>query len=259
MTVGSGGVEYENKVLNVLRPQIKNMPSFAIKESTAAFSASEPDLVLMYNNRQQINIEIKQDSKAQMGGGSYNYDMNKKEFFLTGKADIDPSLNDQIVKLLGSTISDDLDKLLKFVSERDARVIAEKVKGLPLKATKRMWELLVKERLLIPLNKSIPTSQSFIHDHYAKKSCYYIQIGGAGLFYLKNNPLGLPIPQLNTGMNIELRLGRGGSVFDRSVGENTASGNIRAQGRLIQFSSKSPYSLDKDGDFTKLFSNIKIK
>ena len=84
MTVGSGGVEYENKVLSVLKPQIKNMPAFTIKESTAAFSASEPDLVLMYNKQKQINIEIKQDSKAQMGGGSYNYDMSLRKFFLTG-------------------------------------------------------------------------------------------------------------------------------------------------------------------------------
>ena len=90
-----------------------------------------------------------------------------------------------------------------------------------------------------------------------EKKCYYIQIGGAGLFYLKSNPLNLPIPQLTIPMAIELRLGRAGSKPDKQLGVDVASGNIRAQGRLDSKSKiKSPYSLDKSGDFLKLFGNV---
>ena len=70
MTVGAGGVAYENKVLSALKPQIKLLPNIEIKQgtSTAAFAANEPDLQLVIFGT-PVNIEIKQDSKAQMGEG----------------------------------------------------------------------------------------------------------------------------------------------------------------------------------------------
>ena len=72
MSVGTGGVEYESKVMSIISQQIQNT-NLKIKESgTAAFSAAEPDLVLIRKaNNARINIEIKQDRDAQMGGGSY--------------------------------------------------------------------------------------------------------------------------------------------------------------------------------------------
>lgn len=257
MTVGAGGVEYENKVLRTIKPQIQKIKGLKLKEgsSTAAFAATEPDLVLFMDGV-QINIEIKQDSKAQMGGGSYNYDMKSKKFNLSAKTVIDPSIDKKLKEVL-SEKSKDLDKLLNHVKKNDAKLLTENVKGLPLKATKSMWEELTGEGFLVPLNAKMQVPYSFLHDHYAKKNCYYIQIGGAGLFYLKSNPLNLPVPQLKLPMAIELRLGRAGSKPDKTLGVDVASGNIRAQGRLDSKSKvTSPYSLDKSGDFLKLFGNI---
>lgn len=257
MSVGSGGVEYENKVLRAIKPQITKIKGLKLKEgaSTAAFAATEPDLVLLFN-KYQINIEIKQDNKAQMGGGSYNYDMKIKKFSLSAKTVIDPAIDEKLKEVL-ETKSKDLDKLLNHVKKNDAKLLVEGVKGLPLKATKTMWEKLTSEKFLVPLNAKMQVPYAFLHDHYAKKKCYYIQIGGAGLFYLKKNPLNLPIPQLKLPMAIELRLGRAGSKMDKTLGTETASGNIRAQGRLDSKTKiSSPYSLDKPGDFLKLFGNV---
>ena len=260
MSVGSGGVEYENEVLRAIKPQIKKIKGLKLKEgaSTAAFAATEPDLVLLMDGY-QINIEIKQDNKAQMGGGSYNYDMKTKKFNLSAKTVIDPAIDSKLKEVL-STKQKDLDKLLSYVKKNDAKLLTEGVKGLPLKATKTMWEELTEERFLVPLNAKMQVPHTFLHDHYNKKKCYYIQIGGAGLFYLKKNPLNLPIPQLKIPMAIELRLGRAGSKMDKTLGVDVASGNVRAQGRLDSKTKiKSPYSLDNPGDFLKLFGNVTTK
>jgi hypothetical protein len=260
MSVGSGGVEYENEVLRTIKPQIKKMKSIKLKEgsSTAAFAATEPDLVLLMDGY-QINIEIKQDNKAQMGGGSYNYDIKTKKYSLSAKTVIDPAIDAKLKEVL-SDKQKDLDKLLNYVKKNDAKLLTEGVKGLPLKATKTMWEELTREKFLVPLNAKMQVPYAFLHDHYSKKKCYYIQIGGAGLFYLKKNPLNLPIPQLKIAMAIELRLGRAGSKLDKTLGVDVASGNIRAQGRLDSKTKiQSPYSLDKPGDFLKLFGNVSTK
>jgi hypothetical protein len=260
MSVGSGGVEYENEVLRTIKPQIKKMKNIKLKEgaSTAAFAATEPDLVLLMDGY-QINIEIKQDNKAQMGGGSYNYDIKTKKYSLSAKTVIDPAIDAKLKEVL-SDKQKDLDKLLNYVKKNDAKLLTEGVKGLPLKATKTMWEELTREKFLVPLNAKMQVPYAFLHDHYNKKKCYYIQIGGAGLFYLKKNPLNLPIPQLKIAMAIELRLGRAGSKMDKTLGVDVASGNIRAQGRLDSKTKiQSPYSLDKPGDFLKLFGNVSAK
>jgi hypothetical protein len=257
MSVGAGGVEYENKVLRTIKPQIPKIKGLKLKEgsSTAAYAATEPDLVLLLNGI-QINIEIKQDSKAQMGGGSYNYDMKTKKFKLSAKTVIDPAIDVKLQETL-ETKTKDLNKLLNYVKQNDAKLLSENVKGLPLTAAKNMWEELTSEKFLVPLNAKETVPYSFLHDHYAKKNCYYIQIGGSGLFYLKSNPLNLPIPQLKIPMAIELRLGRAGSKLNKTLKIDVASGNMRAQGRLdSKTKMTSPYSLDKAGDFLKLFGNI---
>jgi hypothetical protein len=259
MTVGTGGVDYENEVLRAIKPQIIKIKGLKLKpgSSTAAFAATEPDLVLIMNQI-KINIEIKQDSKAQMGGGSYNYDMKTKKFSLSAKTIIDSTIDTKLKETLG-TKTHALDKLLNHVKQNDVKLLAEGVKGLPLTASKDMWEELTSKRFLVPINAKEIVPYKFLHDHYAKKNCYYIQIGGSGFFYLKSNPLNLPIPQLEIPMAIELRLGRAGSKLNKNLGIQVASGNIRAQGRLDNKTKLvSPYSLDKPGHFLKLFGTISI-
>lgn len=255
MTIGSGGVEYENQVLREIKGQIKKTKGIYIREgaSTAAFSAHEPDLVLMMKGK-PLNIEIKQDSKAQMGGTSYNYDMKSKNFKLAGKP-IDSTLDKEFQEILSGKTKE-LNALLNYVKKNDNPELAKNVKGLTLSASKGMWERLTKEGYLVPLNTKIETPIDFLYDHYAKKNCYYIQIGGSGLYYLKKNPLKLPIPQLKMTFNIEIRLGRGGARRSSSLKLDVASGNLRVQGRLGGKLQPSPYSLDKKGDFTKLFGSL---
>lgn len=254
MAAGSGGLEYENRVLSAIKANISKTP-YKIKPSTAGFSAHEVDLILLYNSH-QIAIEIKQDKNAQMGGGSYNYDMKTGKFTMSGKTVMDPAIANKIVEALNDKQAA-LDKALEYAKKHSPVSLAQNINGLPLKTTKDVWEDMTKNRLLVPLNAKIDVPTTFLYDHYKKKGCYYIQIGGAGLYYLHSNPLNLPVPQLKANMQIELRLARAGSTLDGKLKVKVASGNIRAQGRLNgKTVTASPYTLDRAGDFMTVFGNV---
>lgn len=254
MAVGSGGLDYENKVLAAIKSKIGSTP-YKIKPSTAGFSAAEVDLILLYGS-DQIPVEIKMDKKAQMGGGSYNFDIKTGKFSMSGKTVMDPGIASKIIEVLEDKKSD-LIKLLDYAKKESPVSLSQNINGLPLKTTKAVWEAMTKNRLLVPLNAKIEVPTSFLYDHYKKKGCYYIQIGGAGLYYLHSNPLNLPVPQLKATMQIELRLARAGSTLDSKLKVNVASGNIRAQGRLNGKSVvSSPYSLDNANDFLEVFGNV---
>ena len=81
---------------------------------------------------------------------------------------------------------------------------------------KSSWEEAKVNGLLKQMNAKISRDTSFIADHYKSKGIYYIQIGGAGLFYLSENPANLPIPKLEGCIDIELRAGRSGSKKNAS-------------------------------------------
>ena len=254
MAAGSGGLEYEKQVLRAINSQLGSTP-YKIKPSTAGFSAHEVDLILLYG-KHQIAIEIKMSKADQMGGGSYNYNMSTGKFSLSSKTVIDPSINETILEALESK-KNDINKALKYAKSESPTTLAQNITGLPLRTTKDVWESMTKNRYLVPLNAKIDVPTSFIYNHYKKKGCYYIQIGGSGLYYLHSNPLKLPIPQLKVTMQIELRLARAGSTMDSKLKVKVASGNIRAQGRLNGKSlTASPYDLQKPDHFLKVFGNV---
>lgn len=258
MSVGKEGLEYEQKVLSVVVEQIHNT-NLKLKPatSTAGFSAHEPDLVLISKaNNKPINIEIKKDKEAQMGGGSFNYDFNSGKFFPAEGTEIDPEIQSKIIDVL-QTKKKSINDLLDYAKNKNPIMLAEKTNGFPLNATKKVWEELTTQRFLVPLNGKVAVDTAFLYKHYRKKNCYYIQIGGSGLYYLDSNPLNLPIPQLRINMNVELRLGRGGSRMNVKLQEQVASGNMRAQGRLNgKMLVASPMSLDIPGHFEKLFGTV---
>ena len=252
MTVGSGGVDYEKKVLDSVKSKLKEMPNIKIKAgiSTAAFS-HEPDLQLLLFGY-PVNIEIKENNKAQMGGGSFDYNQSRQQWYSSRDTHIDPIIEKELKNLLKKKNSD-VDKLLNFVRNNEMPILAKDINGFPLKITNDFWNVIKNRGLLIPLNMKVDSPVSFLYDHYDQKKCYYIQMGdGAGFFYLKRNPLNLPIPRLNTRFNIEMRLARSGSKYVSFIKKTIVSSNIRAQGRLSG-GSHSPYSIDKPDHFEQLF------
>jgi hypothetical protein len=60
-------------------------------------------------------------------------------------------------------------------------------------------------------DKAVRVTAAAIHELYARKGIYYIQIGGLGLFHLQSDPANLGVPQLSQEVNFEIRPGKSGS------------------------------------------------
>jgi hypothetical protein len=173
-------------------------------------------------------VEVKKDDGAQMGGTSARY--IDGEFAMAGDA-VDSDTQEMIIAAL--------DSRREAIESFLGRVGAEQF---PLSCPKNVWTEAKTEGLLKPINAKIRKHTDFIVDHYNKKGINYIQIGGAGLFYLGENPANLPIPKLEGEIDIELRAGRSGSKVN-AQGVAMVGGGLRAQGRL-KFKGSSPYTLD---------------
>lgn len=145
-----------------------------------------------------------------------------------------------------------LREFVDFIKTQAPIDLHNKVSGFPMSVGKDAWELAVKKGLLVPLNRKVKLDTTFIANHYKKKDCFYIQIGGAGLFYLSGNPLNLPIPKLTGEIDIEVRAARSGSKPNATYKMHTVGGSIRAQARL-KTRSRSPYSLDNPDHVLILF------
>ena len=258
ISMADRGVYYEQTVRKAISDAALELPTLKLKPDIGgAYDATVVDIYIdlvrdnVYNS---VGIEVKLDRKAQMGGTSVNYDMFSGDFFLTKKAlgKIDPDTANLILTTARLT-QGDLNNLLTFLREQEPVEYHQNITGLPVNASREAYENARMRGLLLPLNKYIRHNINFVHDHYAQKNCFYMQIGGMGLFYLKNNPLKLPVPQLKGDINIEMRFGRAGSRLNKEHGIRVAGGNYRIQGRLQMIGAHSPFSLDKKTDVLALF------
>ena len=229
------GFKYEQEVVDSL-----NAAGIAgnIKEGAGASSADADADMILFGQRHLV--EVKKDLYAQMGGTSVRY-VNGK-FEPVGEA-VDGDTFDIVASAL-DTKREHLDRLLDFLGSE----------SFPLTCEKDAWTTAKVAGLLQPINIKVRKDTSFLVDHYSSKGVDYIQIGGAGLFYLKENPAGLPVPKLQGEIDIELRAGRSGSR--KSGGVPVVGGSLRAQGRL-KFSGSSPYTLDDKDSINNMLEYIK--
>jgi hypothetical protein len=235
------GFEYEDEVIAVLNSE---GVSGDIKSGAGA-SAAAADADIKIND-QIYKIEVKLDKGAQMGGTSLRYYPERTE---DGKyfSIVSKSVEEDTIEMMEESLTPiipDLDVFLEFVG----------VSKLPATIERDKWAEAVSLGLLKPLNVKIERTTRFITNHYKKKGIDYIQIGGAGLFHLAENPANLPVPKLEGNINIELRPGRSGSKT-RKDGTKVVGAGIRVQGRL-KFKGTSPYTLDDPKSVREMLAAI---
>ena len=230
------GFKYEKEVISTL---IESGLAGNITEGAGASSAdADADI---YINGEYHLVEVKKDLYAQMGGTSVRY--SGDSFEPVGKAVEGDTF--EIVSAALETKKEDLQRLLDFLGQD----------GFPFTCTKDAWETAKIAGLLKPINTKVKKDTTFLAEHYAQKGVNYIQIGGAGLFHLGNNPAGLPVPELVGEIDIELRAGRSGSK-PSATGEPVVGGSLRAQGRL-KFQGLSPYTLDDPDSVSAMIKEMK--
>ncbi len=223
MSANTQGFLYEDTVIRSLK---EAGIAGTVLEGAGA-SATGVDADFMVDGKRYL-LEVKKDADAQMGGTSVRYIDGKFEVV---SDTVDSGTTDLIIAAL-DTRRDPIERLL-------AAIGGDKF---PTTCDKHTWTIAKERGLLKPINAKIRQTTDFIVDHYKKKGIDYIQIGGAGLFYLGQNPANLPIPKLEGEIDIELRAGRSGSSVN-AAGVRRVSGLLRAQGRL-KFKGSSPISLD---------------
>lgn len=251
-TRGEGGAEYEKTVHAAL-----------VKAQIPGFDPGEKP-VGGYNNHtigdieatlngEPFYVEVKKSKKAQMGTGQVVYNRE------TGKVEPHPTL-------LETTGQDDLEILLQAAREkipsmeeylkRYDQIAESPAKGFPLLMKREIREQLKVEGYLKKTNARIIADSRYIIKHYNKKGVYYIQIGGAGLFYLNKNPFKLPIPPFEGEAQVEMRLKGAGSYAVKSKGgERYSRVEWSLNGRL-RADVKSPYTLDDPESARKLFASL---
>lgn len=62
-------------------------------------------------------------------------------------------------------------------------------------------------------DQDLQIKSSSLHSYYASKGTDYIQVHGYGMYYMSQNPAGLPIPQFNPNLKIKIKLKQLGSDY----------------------------------------------
>lgn len=246
MPLAKKGFQYEEKVINAIRTVgvVGN-----IVEAAGASATADADILL---NGVIHPLEIKLDSRAQMGGYSARYSNIDNKIDISFTETLDEPMTEVLSKTVFSK-SNELDELLQFLSLQAPPEINLKTNKFPVFVTKEAWNNAAQNNLLV--NTRFKSTIDFVHRHYSKKGIHYMQIGDSGLFYLESNPACLPIPQLDCDINIELRTARSGSKKG-PLGFAVCSGGIRIQARL-QNKIKSPHTLDCPEGIRELLATLK--
>ena len=248
-SVGDKGLKYELQVYHAIMSSKIPGLSPGDKPEAGYSNQGAGDIEATYNGK-PFNIEIKLDRKAQMGGGQLIYDRSSSS--------VKPHPN-----MIAKTDPDDISMILDAAdSKRDAinnyidelTVRGVQAYGFPCSVPKEVRDEMTADGFSRPVNTVVTGSTRYIVDHYNRKGVFYIQIGGAGLFYLGKNPLNLPVPAFEGDARIELRIKYAGATPNS---QGVKSPNRRAEwvaiGRLMT-SVQSPYTMDDAKSIQEMFS-----
>ena len=248
-SVGDKGLQYELQVYHAIMSS--KIPGLSPGDKPAAGYSNQGagDIEATYNGN-PFNIEIKLDRKAQMGGGQLIYDRASESVKahpnMVAKTDPDD------ISMILDAAEAKREAINTYIDELMFRGV--EAYGFPCSVPKEVRDSMTADGLSRAVNTVVKGSTRYIVDHYNRKGVYYIQIGGAGLFYLGKNPLNLPVPAFEGDAQIEMRIKYAGATPNS---QGVKSSNRRAEwvaiGRLMT-SVKSSYSLDDTKSIQEMFS-----
>jgi hypothetical protein len=225
-----------------------------LKTEGDAYGSTGIDVEMTLDGK-PFNVEVKKDLNAQMSGSMMDYDYDTDWFIPKGSlSNLDEEILEKIMYMAGER-KPAIQEYIEYVSNNDDTFEDNNEGyGVPLRTTIAARGKARSEGFLKAINHKVESDTSFIAHHYNKKGVYYIQIGDAGLFYLEENPLNLPVPKLEGKISIELRLGYSGNKLGPD-GKHRAA-NIRVQGRM-NCEVESPHEIGTEAGFRKLLSATK--
>lgn len=251
-TVGAAGPAYEAKVLKAMAAA--QVPGLQFEGDTGAGFSSHGagDIEAEYNG-QSFNIEVKASINDQMGGGSIAF--NGEKWRPSAKLAAGTEIEDLALIIKAAEGAEPaLEAYLKELKTKDPVEFHARNDGIPFVAEYNAREELKASGHHKAMNRIVTLDQRYIAGLYNKKNVFYIQVGGAGLFYLGSNPLGLDVPKFEGTVNVEMRLGFAGTKVKIPGRDDTTArrAEYRCIGRM-KTQAKSPYTLDDSNSIRKLF------
>lgn len=245
---GYKGLDYEKDVKKFVRGAAKGRPTqVATAKGGGSFSAHDTDMVVRVKKK-DYPIEIKANQRAQMGGISISYNYDTDTLTIPKSKNLD--LDDETVEMILESVQQkkkDIHNVIGWFKKNDPSFKYNKTRGFPLRVSTEAWDKAIKEGVVKSLNQSIKNTAKFITSYYKTKGVNYMQIGGAGLFYLDSNPLKLDVPRLKGEINLEFRAGKSGVKYNKTQDYEYSTVVLRLQGRLL-FNGMSDLTLDsKEG------------
>ena len=255
-TAALGGLEYEARVLKALAAAQVSGLEFQADTSAGFSNQGAGDIEAVYNG-QAFNIEVKSGGTDQMGGTSIRCNFDTDTYEIVNPEAVDPVA----IPYYQAAAAEKKDAFVawkQFIQQQEpVKLHASMTNSIPPgPVDKTAWVAATSKGLLVPFNKRERFDNiNNIIAHYNKKGVYYIQIGGAGLFYLGKDAIGLGVPALEASMEVEFGFRPSGSkprMFDGAEIRTVGAG-YRCQGRL-KSKVKSPYTLDDPESIKSLFN-----
>ena len=223
---GQRGFVYEERIHSKLKAKGLTPKGF----TPAKANPNAPDGKFLYQDS-TYNLEVKLDLAADYGQGTLNY-LNGN-WILGGANTVEAQVLRDLMRGVG---------IEAFANSEWGPF------GMPNKGnvpTESFTQEMVREDYSKFKDRFKVISSSALHNYYAAKGTYYIQIGGYGLYYMAANPAGLPIPQFNPGLRIRIRTKRGGSNPINNYRFTTAL-------QITTKPGKSRFDIDRSLDFLEV-------
>lgn len=245
----NAGDAYEKHIRDLLIKTKNAGPESKSKKAARDRWAADADLNVY---GELLNIEIKAAPSALLGSLSVKFDGNEGfQGFTTGKNTLEPEFYDLLAKIIEEN-SEKIFELLNFINKIDP----EAPKKFPTVMWKDIYDKNRENITSLYISGKFPLS--VVHDLYASKNVYYMQIGGRGLYSLKQNFNFMPkdIPQLNGVIEFQIRPKPGsGERQGRKTAKLTLSVDFKFN--IPSSLSKSPYTIDSEEGIDNLLNTIK--
>jgi|14BtaG_2_1085337.scaffolds.fasta_scaffold00055_8 hypothetical protein len=259
--VGQAGVDYENRVAQAITDANLDFLQLT-KAGGAAFSSHDAADIEASLNGKPFLVECKSSTTDTMGSflmiyRDGNFIPSSKALMKVEEEDLETAL--EALEERKPAIDAYLDEL----STREPVQLHQLAKGnIPFIADYDVRLAMVQDGYQKAIQQMVTASSSFINNLYNSKQVYYMQVGGAGLFYMGKDIYNLGVPPYEGEVKIEIRL--------KAAGDSTGSISKRVSNQIgreaeyrkvdlacsgkISTKNKSPFSLDDPESIRTLFN-----
>ena len=193
----------------------------------AASDSNAPDIIFYANGGSTYNLEVKLNLlDPDYGQGSFSYDNGWK-------------------------VSGQNAKMQELLDNIGAESVANRIwPATPNKGTVSNDDItpeMVTQDYQNFKTQYEDVSRDMVFDYYASKNTYYIQIGGYGMYYMKEDPAGLEsrgVPQFNGGFKLRYRLKRTTSVENSKGAKYNYRFSTALKARANSKPTNTPVDLD---------------